>query len=298
MHTRITEAHIRSVAVMDSFVTASARCTVDHLELDAECSIDMRPNGMDDGTPEITDAEIEIATRQAVSGVIGKLQAVVAGRFARADIKFEETAAGKTRSAAVGEKAAARPLSECDAVERVLPWTERTEIRAEDLPKGIVFLCGRLDTLESDIRRLVGQRLPIIRYVEIAGTGVGWKIGHECLPIENAIGLTTYELDRHIKGMIGRQDEGDPDQIWANRINPVYQRYFGAMGVSIPDRLKIDYLEAKIRKLVDGRTTWTRQLRCEPGWHIGGEFLSLEKSLQLSERAFENRIRGIVCART
>lgn len=145
----------------------------------------------------------------------------------------------------------------------------------------------------------MGERLPVTRYVAIASSvSVGWKIGNDCLPIEKAIGLTTYELDRHLKGMIGRQDEGDPEELWAIRIKPVYQRFFEAMNVSVPVHLHIQALEDKIRKIVDGRTTWTRQLRGEAGWHIGGEFLSLEKALQLSERSLESCIHGIVAART
>jgi hypothetical protein len=70
------------------------------------------------------------------------------------------------------------------------------------------------------------------------------------------------------------------------------------MDVSVPARLEIDALEATIRKRVDGRATWTRQLGAEAGWHIGGEFLSLEKALQLSARAFESRVNGIICALT
>lgn len=138
MHTTITESHIRSVSVMDSFVTANARLTLDHLELDAEHSVDLQPDGDAEGAPPITNDDIRTATQEAISGVIGKLQAVVDGRFGGRrlkDIRFEESAVGKARSAAVGEKAAARPLAECDAVEPELPWTERTDIRVEDLPK-------------------------------------------------------------------------------------------------------------------------------------------------------------------
>jgi hypothetical protein len=192
---------------MDSYVTANARCVVDHLELDAECSIDMRPDGADEGTPDITDAEITVATREAIVGVIGKLQAVVNGRFAKVAIKFEESAAGKARSAAVGERAAARPLAACETT------------------------------------------------------------------------------------------EGNPSQLWASRIHSTYQRLFGEMRVSIPEHLRIEAIETRLRKLVDGRASLERQLKGEPGWKIRGQFLALETALHASEHGLDTRVYGILAAR-
>ena len=64
MHTTITEAHIRSVSIMDSLVIANARYAVDHLELDAEHTVDMQSDEAADEPLPITDAEIKIATRE------------------------------------------------------------------------------------------------------------------------------------------------------------------------------------------------------------------------------------------
>ena len=99
MHTTITEAHIRSVSIMDSLVIANARYAVDHLELDAEHTVDMQSDEAAEEPLPITDAEIKIATRAAISGVIGKLQAVVDGRFGTeaesSDPRFERLPVGE-----------------------------------------------------------------------------------------------------------------------------------------------------------------------------------------------------------
>lgn len=300
---KINHSHVTSLFVSADQVTATATWNASgNSTLSADHTIPLELSGGDDD--DIVDAsqahEIQLAGEAASAGAVVKLQALVDAKFGMFKAKDGSPKWGPATAAKVGEKAAARPLAACEAVEPVLPWTERTDIRVEDLPRGkaIVFPYCRLDTLEDDIQRLVGQRLPIARYVEIAGPGVGWKIGHECLPLGKAIGFTSYELDRHLMGMIGKQSEGDPDKLWDMRIAPVYQRFFADMKVSIPVHMHIQALEDKIRKIVDGRTTWTRQLRGEAGWHIAGEFISLESVLNSSDRSFTSRLHGIVAART
>lgn len=109
MHIQITEHHVRSVSVMDSLVIANARYAVDHLELDAEQTVDMQSDEAADEPLPITDAEIEIeiATREAIAGVIGKLQAVVDGRFGTEaespDPKFDRVPVGEKIETGAGE---------------------------------------------------------------------------------------------------------------------------------------------------------------------------------------------------
>lgn len=351
MHTRITEAHIRSVAVMDSYVTASARYTVDYLELDAECSIDMRPDGMDDGTPEISDAEIEVATRQAISGVIGKLQSVVTGRFARSEIRFEDSAAAKARSAAVGEKAAARPLAACEAVTPKLPPVDLHAVieafahnhetgagshlsiqllRVE--PDGkfsyvdtiiinerkAVAIDGSIYTLHCEpfseacaeiaaqwLRRDTdlgkGQRGKI----SIVHVDIGWcrlEAQRFAKILRNDWGFmittkTVKDLPRATPAPVAEMTESEAEQSWRDACQPVYQKLFHDMGVSVPARLSMPHLEATIREIVDGRTSLIRNLEGVPGWIIGGVTITLEGVLQRSDRAFESLVRGVVMTR-
>jgi hypothetical protein len=176
-------------------------------------------------------------------------------------------------------------------------WDERSDIRAGDLPAGWAFpLPIATPDFDMELDRLVGRRLRIRRSVT---EGVpGWHIGREFISLQTALKSTLRELDREVMSTIGRQSEGDEEKMWSNCIKPVYQRLFGDMGVSVPERLKFPALEDKIRKLVDGRLSFTRQLRGEPGWMIGGELLTLETALNSSDRSFTSRLHGIIAART
>lgn len=84
--------------------------------------------------------------------------------------------------------------------------------------------------------------------------------------------------------------ESEAQQAWRAAYEPVYERLFGDMGVSVPAHLRIEDIESRLRARVDGQTSLTRQLHGEPGWLVGGQLLPLESLLHLSEHALHTRI--------
>lgn len=91
--------------------------------------------------------------------------------------------------------------------------------------------------------------------------------------------------------------ENEAGQAWRAAYEPVYQKLFHDMRVSVPARLTMPALEDKIREIVDGRTSLARNLEGAPGWIIGGVPITLEGVLQRSDRAFESLVRGVVMTR-
>lgn len=204
MHTMITREHVTSVSVDDDSVTARAEYATESFCLDANSEVSLRW-----GADVDYKSERESAARNAVAGVIEKLQAIVDARFpietASADPKFDRVP--------VGEK-----------------------IEAGD--------CEDMVTSAAEA------------------------------PLES-----------------------EAEQSWRTVYEPIYQKLFGDMQISIPTRLEMPALEEKMREIVDGRTSLTRNFDGAPGWIIGGVPIKLEGVLQRSDRAFESLVRGIVMTR-